>query len=872
MFIENRPVIHLVDESTHFTAAAFLTNQSSLEIWKAISRLWINTYIGPPDYLKVDQGSNYISNEMKANLSAAGITLEEAPIETPGSIGIVERYHAPLRKAYTKIRQDLLKKDCSDQDCLKMAVYACNATMGPEGLCPMLLVFGALPRPARTTPSPTQLQRQTSIEEAKELVLQEQSKRRIAFALRHPGIPKDIETTNDLKDLPAGSLVLVYRTVTKKWEGPFKFISIDGETVVVQLPRGRKIFRSVCVKPYIKSKLKLPMEDLSNELDETGTKEAMLDDDIKNEINKDSPDNERKTTQTSCTHECKRDNNNECKNDKDTYAAEVDDDMDDEVNSSEVEGNDHGSTKDESKHNIIDVKDRKTSMTKQMKEVEFAASRKTELQGLIVDGTFEVVHKSLVGNSRIFGSRFIDELKYVGDTEKKKSRLVAQNYADVEAASIATKAPTVQRFSQRVALSIAASLPNMKVYTRDVTQAYIQSRSRLEREVYIRAPKEMELKDGYVLRVIKPLYGIPESGLHWYLTYLAHHLDSLGMKRTRVDPCVLIKGGNNSIDGLIILQVDDSLGFGSDEFLDNEEINSKDIRCKPRTFIGLKDTSFNGINICRTIEGQYKINQTDKIDRLESSTTQKGFASMRALAQYVGVNVRPDVCAPIQLIAPGSEPTTKEQFTSLRKAVEFLKETKEIGLTYVKLNMEEIKIVVLTDASFANAEGLKSQLGYLILLVDDTGRCNVLHYGSNRCRRIARSVMAAEIQALILGFDYAYLIKDQLDEILGRDVKIEAVVDSKTTFNVVAKEGKTTERRLQIDIMTLRQSYDNGELSRINWVPGPMNPSDPLTMPTLNKSNALYKIMVENRLELDIDGWATSKPSSHENTVAGVSM
>ena len=49
--------------------------------------------------------------------------------------------------------------------------------------------------------------------------------------------------------------MLVYRTTTKLWEGPFKFISIDGETVVVQLARGRRIFRSTCVKPWIKSRL-----------------------------------------------------------------------------------------------------------------------------------------------------------------------------------------------------------------------------------------------------------------------------------------------------------------------------------------------------------------------------------------------------------------------------------------------------------------------------------------------------------------------------------------------------------------------------------------------------------------------------------------
>lgn len=102
---------------------------------------------------------------------------------------------------------------------------------------------------------------------------------------------------------------------------------------------------------------------------------------------------------------------------------------------------------------------------------------------------------------------------------KKKSRLVAQNYTKKGAATITTKELTVQSFSQRLTLCLAASVEGMLTYTRDVTQAYIQFKTELEREVYIRAPKEPFFPQGQVLRVVKPLYGIPESGINWYLTY-----------------------------------------------------------------------------------------------------------------------------------------------------------------------------------------------------------------------------------------------------------------------------------------------------------------------------------------------------------------
>lgn len=89
---------------------------------------------------------------------------------------------------------------------------------------------------------------------------------------------------------------------------------------------------------------------------------------------------------------------------------------------------------------------------------------------MIAKGTLEVIHESnFKSNTSIFGSRFIDELKMVGENVRLKSRLVAQNYADEDAEYIPTKALKIQRFFQRIALSLFASLPHMETYNRDIT-------------------------------------------------------------------------------------------------------------------------------------------------------------------------------------------------------------------------------------------------------------------------------------------------------------------------------------------------------------------------------------------------------------------
>ena len=121
--------------------------------------------------------------------------------------------------------------------------------------------------------------RQQIIEKARQEIQEEQAKRRVSFALRHTAGPKAKEISQRLVDLPSGSPILLFRTSTKKWEGRYKFISVDGETAVIQLNKGRKIFRSTCVKPWVKSALGSNNKETLNTEEEDN---AMLVDNLEN--------------------------------------------------------------------------------------------------------------------------------------------------------------------------------------------------------------------------------------------------------------------------------------------------------------------------------------------------------------------------------------------------------------------------------------------------------------------------------------------------------------------------------------------------------------------------------------------------------------
>lgn len=163
-----------------------------------------------------------------------------------------------------------------------------------------------------------------------------------------------------------------------------------------------------------------------------------------------------------------------------------------------------------------------------------------------------------------------------------KILLIPQSYHGKGSTEIATKAHTAQRIMQRFAMCIATSHGHMKVFTPDVMQALVQARSHRERKVYIRPPPEMSLPQPTVLQVGEPLYGIPSSGLHWYLTYLQYHLDHLGMERSGVDACFLMRRRDVKLDWLIVLQVDDSLGAGTTTLLAEEESQSHKFKSKSR--------------------------------------------------------------------------------------------------------------------------------------------------------------------------------------------------------------------------------------------------------------------------------------------------
>ncbi|KHJ31158.1 hypothetical protein EV44_g3317 [Erysiphe necator] len=198
------------------------------------------------------------------------------------------------------------------------------------------------------------------------------------------------------------------------------------------------------------------------------------------------------------------------------------------------------------------------------------------------------------------------------------------------------------------------------------------------------------------------------------------------------------------------------------------------------------------------------------------------------------------------------KPTIKD-LAALNKRIQWQINNKNMGLKFVMLKQDSLRLVVFTDSSFANNPDYSSQIGFVIVLADTDGNCNIIQWSSIKCKRITRSVLASELYAMINGFDAACVLKHTIDTMNGKPIPLSLCVDSFSLYECLVKLGTTREKRLMIDISAIRQAYERREITEVIWIKGESNVADSMTKSVGNK--ALNRMIATNKLDLERKAW-----------------
>ena len=145
-------------------------------------------------------------------------------------------------------------------------------------------------------------------------------------------------------------------------------------------------------------------------------------------------------------------------------------------------------------------------------------------------------------------------------------------------------------------------------------------------------------------------------------------------------------------------------------------------------------------------------------------------------------------------------------------------------------------LVAWSDASWANRRDGKSTGGFLIGICGDEvlrgvrSHISIVSWGTNKLKRVARSSMAAEMQALANAEDELHLCRLAWLEFNGRQVDLNhvneclqeipgtVIIDAKSIYDALTSQNQPTqlsEKRTALELLAyLRNTEANGTQTR----------------------------------------------------------
>ena len=427
------------------------------------------------------------------------------------------------------------------------------------------------------------------------------------------------------------------------------------------------------------------------------------------------------------------------------------------------------------------------------------------------------------------------EIEYTGQTcistrwvvmkkgENIKARLVARGFQEHE--EIRVDSPTVGKSVTRIGLTIAASR-QWEIKSMDIKSAFLQSDD-LDRDVFLIPPKEAKT-EGKIWKLNKCLYGLNDASRQFFIS-LSMELKKLGCKQSQMDHTLYYKNDTNgTLQGLILTHVDDFL-YGSDPEFERNVVEP----LSKRFIVGSqskKDFKYVGLHITQNETYEICVDQNQYSDSIPMPSTHKNkidlsseeyteFRSLVGAHQWLVSGTRPDIAFDTLLQSCKLKKATKEDLFMIGKTVKRAKI--EVTNKFTDLgNPEEWKLIMYSDASFANLpDTVSSCFGFIILIMGSNQRCCPISWKANKIKRVCRSTLAAETMALVEGLEECLYLKNLLSEIgiFKQKNEIIGYTDNLGLREALYSTKLVDDKQTRIDIAALQQMLHTGKVQQIIW-------------------------------------------------------
>ncbi|CAE7239733.1 TY1B-A [Symbiodinium sp. CCMP2592] len=385
---------------------------------------------------------------------------------------------------------------------------------------------------------------------------------------------------------------------------------------------------------------------------------------------------------------------------------------------------------------------------KELHESEVAADRKPGLDAaktkewkkLVSSGAI-VVHdgrkarrlRESVEKKRILKSRFVITEADQGSspqTQDIKARWCIRGYLDPDLLELDTSAPTLTMEGFAIAMQLIAS-NGWSLNIADVEGAFLRgdSLSPSRGRLFIDPPPGgvPGLSEGCLIEAVKTVYGLADAPKAWWECFSVK-LTSLGMRVSKFDPCLFYYYVNNTLSGVVSLHVDD-LCLGGDKHFHEHVIKPlkemfpfKHWKVGQGEFLGkqLKQQTDGSIIIS---QGEYAAQQRgleiSRERRREKSEkiSEEERAQMRGVLgsiNWLVTGSRPDLGAWCSLLQQRVNEATVADLIEVNKLVSLTHDNCKAHAWIKSIPVSDVQFVMLSDAAWANAQGLCSQAGYLM--------------------------------------------------------------------------------------------------------------------------------------------------------------